>query len=196
MAEIQTQTTTPAVTVADPQEAPVALVLAEFEHPGALLEAAKKTHEAGYKKFDTYSPFPIHGMDRAQGMGPSLLGYLVFGGGLTGLLIALWMQWWMNGVDYPLNISGKPLFSIEPAFPIAFELTVLLSALTAVGGMLALNRLPRPHNPLFNSSNFERVTDDAFFLAIEAGDKKFSEAEATRFLEDLGAINVETVRDI
>jgi hypothetical protein len=175
---------------------PIAGVLAEFEHAGGLLKAAKATHEAGYKKFDAHSPFPIHGMDRAMGLGQSILGYIVFIGGLTGCAAGYLMQWWMGGVDYPLNISGKPFFAIEPSVPIMFELTVLFAALAAVVGMLVLNRLPRPYNPLFYSKRFVKVSDDGFFLFIESRDDRFEVDRSKEFLSGLGAVGVEVVEDL
>lgn len=168
-------------------------LLAEFAHPGDLVRATEEVRRAGYSRIDTFTPFPIHGMDRAMGLGPSRLGYLVMGGGLAGLALALLMQWWMGDANYPINIGGKPLFAIEPSVPVAFEVTVLLAALTAVAGMLALNGLPQPYNPLFHSERFNRVTDDAFFLQISASDRNFDEAEASRLLRELGALHVEFV---
>lgn len=170
-------------------------LLAEFSDPGALLAAAGKVRAAGYKHFDTHSPFPIHGMDRAMGLGNSLVGYITFGGGAAGLLLATWLQWWTSAVDYPINISGKPFFAFEPAIPIMFELTVLFSALAAVGGMLALNGLPRPYNPLFYSRQFSRVTDDAFFLHIAASDEQFDLQGTEDFLRGIHAVQVEVIVD-
>jgi hypothetical protein len=170
-------------------------VLGQFEHPGALLEAARGVREAGFRKFDAHSPFPIHGMDRAMGLGQSVLGFLVFGGAVTGCLLAYWMQWWMGEVDYPLNISGKPFFAIEPSIPIMFELTVLFAALAAVFGMFALNRLPRPYNPLFYSSSFARVSDDGFFLSIQSNDREFDVDRCSALLKELGAVGIEVIED-
>ena len=170
-------------------------LLAEYEHPGALLKAAQKVHASGYKNFDTHSPFPIHGMDRAMGLGQSKVGYITLGGAIAGLALATWLQWWTSAVDYPINISGKPFFAIEPSIPIMFELTVLLSALAAVTGMFLLNGLPRPYNPLFYSSEFRRVTDDAFFLHIAASDPSFDLEESEALLRDAGALNVEVIHD-
>jgi hypothetical protein len=172
---------------------PVYGIVAEFSDPGALLHAAERVHKAGFRHFDTHSPFPIHGMDRAMGMGQAKVGYFTLGGGITGFALAYWLQWWTGGVDYPLNISGKPFFAVEPSIPIIFELTVLFSAFGAVIGMLALNGLPRPFNPLFYSRNFERVSDDAFFLHIAASDRKFNEDDAAALLEELGGFNVEII---
>ncbi len=170
-------------------------LLAEFEHPGALLEAARKVRAAGYRHFDSHSPFPIHGMDKAMGLGQSKVGYITLGGGLTGLALATWLQWWTSAVDYPINISGKPFFAIEPSIPVMFELTVLFSALAAVGGMLLLNGLPRPYNPLFYSRNFARVTDDAYFLHVAASDGRFSLDGTRALLEEAHALGVEVIHD-
>lgn len=171
-------------------------VLGQFEHAGALLKAARRVREAGFTKFDAHSPFPIHGMDKAMGLGQSVLGFFVFGGAITGCVLGYLMQWWMGEVDYPLNISGKPFFAIEPSIPIIFELTILFSALAAVFGMFALNRLPQPYNPLFYSKNFAKVSDDGFFLHIEGRDPKFDATQCRQLLQDLGAVNIEVIEDL
>lgn len=168
-------------------------LLAEFSNPGELVEAVEAVRREGYTKIDTFTPFPIHGMDHSMGLSPSKLGYIVIGGGLTGCALAFLMQWWMGAVDYPLNISGKPLFAVEPSVPIAFELTVLFSALGAVAGMLALNGLPKPYNPLFYSERFQRATDDGFFLHVAAADGTYDRASTSALLRDLGALGVEYV---
>ena len=170
-------------------------VLAEFPHPGALVHAAEATREAGYRKFDTHSPFPIHGMDKAMGLGNSKVGFFCLGGGLAGLAAGYLLQWWTGGVDYPLNISGKPFFAIEPSIPIIFELTILFAAFGAVLGMLLLNGLPRPYNPLFYSKRFIDASDDAFFLHIAAADKQFVLKETAAFLRSVGAIHIEAIED-
>lgn len=170
-------------------------MLAEFAHPGELVKAAKAAKEAGYKRFDTHSPFPIHGMDKAMGLPNSKVGFITLGGGIAGLSLAIWLQWWTSAVEYPINISGKPFFAWEPSIPIMFELTVLFAALATVGGMLAMNGLPRPYNPLFYSNNFARVTDDAFFLHIAANDSRFDLEETERFLKQIGASRVEVLHD-
>ena len=171
-------------------------LLAEFSDPGALLHAAEATREAGYRHFDAHSPFPIHGMDDAMGLGnAAAVGVTTFFGGVTGFATAYLLQWWTGAVDYPLNISGKPFFAIEPSVPIMFELTVLFAAFGAVGGMLALNGLPRPYNPLFYSERFEGVTDDRFFLHVAASDEQFDAEETAMMLRDLGALHIELVQD-
>jgi hypothetical protein len=134
-------------------------------------------------------------MDKAMGLGNSIVGWITLGGGITGLALATLMQWWMSAASYPINISGKPFFAVEPSIPIMFELTVLLASLATAAGMFALNGLPRPYNPLFYSKNFLRVTDDAFFLHIAASDSKFDRESTASMLQGLGASNVETIHD-
>jgi len=171
------------------------LLLAEFDSPARVLHAAERLRDAGYTKFDSHSPFPIHGMDAAMGLPDSKLGWIVLCGGLTGVTTAVVMIWWMNGVDYPLIIGGKPPFSIPPSVPIMFELTVLFSAFSALFGMLHLNRLPRHHHPIFDSDRFQGCSDDKFFLSVEVEDPKY-DAERTRaLLEKLHPTHVELVEE-
>jgi hypothetical protein len=171
-------------------------LLAEFSDPGALLHAAEAVREEGYRHFDTHSPFPIHGMDEAMGLGnASAVGVFTFLGGVTGFATAYLLQWWTAAVDYPLNISGKPFFAVEPSVPIMFELTVLFAAFGAVAGMLALNGLPRPYNPLFYSDRFEGASDDRFFLHVAASDDQFDAEETATTLRRLGALHIELVQD-
>lgn len=166
-------------------------MLAEFDTPGELIEAARKVRDAGYTEFDCYSPFPVHGIDEAIGIKRTILPALVFGGGITGLLLGLLLQWWTNAFDWPWNISGKPIWSIPANVPIAFETTILLSVFTTFFGMWILNRLPQVWHPFFRLDRFARVSDDAFLLGIEARDGKFK-AEATEaLLKGAGAIAVE-----
>jgi hypothetical protein len=166
-------------------------ILAEFPTPQAIFRAAERIRDAGYSHWDTHTPFPVHGLDKAMGLKPSLLPWIVLGGGLTGLAAGLGLQWWTSAVEYPIMISGKPFFSWPAFVPICFELTVLFSALGAIVGMLHLNRLPRLHHPLFASERFERVTDDKFFVSIEASDPKYDTTETAKFLKLLGAAHVE-----
>lgn len=170
-------------------------VLAEFENTGKLLHAAKKMHEAGFRKWDVHSPFPIHGMDQAMGLGRSPLGFIVGVCGTTGLLVFLAFLYWINVYDYPLVVSGKEYFSYQAFVPPLFAITILASALAALFGMLALNKLPRLHHPLFNAPEFEKVTDGGFFISVEVDDPKFNELERTGLFESLGAVKVETVKD-
>ena len=168
-------------------------VMAEYDTPGALLEAARKVRDAGFTEFDTYSPFPVHGMDEAMGIKRTILPAVVWGGGFTGLAGAVLLQWWMNAYNWPWNISGKPAWSIPANIPIAFEGTILFSVLSCFFGMWILNKLPQVWHPFFRSDRFLRVTDDAFVLGIQASDKRFDANATTKLLQDAGAIGVENV---
>jgi hypothetical protein len=170
-------------------------LLAEFDSPTAVVSAARKAREAGYVKFDAYTPFPIHELDEALKVPRTILPWLVFGGGLTGLLGGFAMQYWMSAVDYPLNIGGRPLAS-WPAFVIpSYEMTILFASITAVVGMIALNGLPMPYHPLFNAPNFTHASADRFFLCIETKDVKFDAAGTRQFLEGLHPLGVTDVAE-
>ena len=170
-------------------------LLAEYTNVDQVLKAARAVRRAGFTRWDVHSPFPIHGIDYAMGIKPTILPWIVLGMGLTGLASAITLQWWCNAYDYKFLISGKPLWSFPANVPIMFELTVLFSAYTAVFGMLLLNRLPRLYNPLFKHDRFRRATSDRFFVVIDASDPKFDEAQTTRLLQDAGATAVERVED-
>ncbi len=172
-----------------------ALILAEFATAREVVHAAERVRDAGYKNWDTHTPFPIHGMDKAMGLDQSKLGAIVFPAAMTGTTVAFVMMWWMNGIDYPLVIGGKPGFSLPSQIPIMFELTVLFSAFASVFGMLGLNKLPRHHHPLFNSERFSACSDDKFFVAIEAEDPKFDPEKTKKLLEQCHAAHVELVYD-
>lgn len=163
--------------------APLHGLLAEYDTPQALVSAAEKVRDAGYTHWDTYTPFPIHGIEPAMGIKYTVLPWIVFGMGLTGLAIGVSMQWWMNAYDYPWIVSGKPFWSIPANVPVAYELTILLSAFGAIFGMLGLNKLPHPSHPLDLKRRFARATDDKFFLLIEARDAKFDEAATKKLLD-------------
>jgi hypothetical protein len=166
-------------------------ILARFDNPGELLHAAEKVRAAGYRRFDCHSPFPIHGMDRAMGLPPSKLGWLVAFCGLCGCSFGLLMQWWVNVEAYSLNISNKPIFALPAFIPVTFELTILFSAFGAVFGMLAFNLMPRAHHPVFYSDNFHAALDDGFFVSIEAEDPLFDARHTQAFLQDIHAHNIE-----
>lgn len=168
-------------------------ILARFKNPADLLHAAEKVRDAGYRKFDCYSSIPIHGMDRAMGLGPSKLGWVVFACGALGCCVGLLMQWWINVEAYSLNISNKPIFALPAFIPVTFELTILFSAFGAVVGMLAFNMMPRPHHPMFYSDNFHRALQDGFFVGIEAHDPLFDADHTEAFLKEIDGIDVELV---
>ncbi len=173
--------------------APLYGLLAEYRSPEALVSAARLVRDSGFKHWDTFTPYPIHGIDPAMGIRPTILPWLVLGGGIIGCLTGLVMQWWMNAVDYPWLVSGKPFWSVPANIPIVFELTVLFSALTALGGMLVLNRLPHPSHPLDLNRRFARSTDDRFFLLIEARDPRYEEQTTKKLLGETEASSVEEV---
>lgn len=168
-------------------------VIGDFDTPEDLLRAIRTARAAGYTKLEAYTPFPIHGIDEALGEGRSPLGKIVICCGLTGLTLAVLLQWWTGAVDYKLVIAGKPLFAFEPSIPIMFELSVLLSAFGAVFGMLALNKLPQYYHPAFNFTKWAGATDDRFLLAIEAADPRFNADEAITFLNAAGSRHSELV---
>lgn len=177
------------------KEGPLHGLLAEYETPADLIRASKKVRDAGYDKWDTYTPFPIHGIERAMGITMTKLPWIVLVCALTGLTIAIVMQWWMNAVDYKFISSGKPMWSIPASVPIYFELTVLLSAFGALFGMLALNKIPHPAHPLDLKKRFHKSTDDKFFLYIEAADPKFDEADTKKLLNATEPTAVEAVHE-
>ena len=174
------------------------LLLAEFKSPHDVLHAAEKVREAGYVHWDTHTPFPVHGMDRAMGLRDSRLGWIVLACALTGLGGAFLMMHWMNGVDYPTIVGDKPAGApgaLPSMVPILFELTILLSAFGAVLGMLHLNRLPRHHHPVFESDRFRLASDDRFFLSIEAEDPKFDVDKTRVLLNEAHAARVEVIEE-
>jgi hypothetical protein len=168
-------------------------VMAEFEDVTSVVAAAKTVRDAGFTQWDVHSPFPIHGIDKAMGVKPTILPWLVLGGGLTGLCGGLLLSWWTNAVNYPYLISGKPQWSFAANIPVIFETTVLFAALTAVFGMLILNKLPLLYHPLFKHRKFRRVTNDRFFVVIEAIDPKFSREATKAILHAAGATVIEEV---
>lgn len=170
-------------------------LLAQFETSADILHAALAVRDAGYRKWDVFTPFPIHGMDDAMALPKSKVGYFTFAGGITGFFTGMTMIWFMNKFDYPLVVGGKPLFTPLFAFPVSYELTILLSAFGTLFGLALLNRLPRLNNPLFAVERFKRATNDKFFVYIETADPKFSAAETRALLEKCGASGLEEVYD-
>jgi len=170
-------------------------IIAEFETPADAMHAAEKVRDAGFRKWDVFTPFPVHGMDRAMGLKNSKVGWFSFLGGVTGYTTGMLMIWFMNKFDYPILIGGKPLFSPYGAFPPSYELTILLGAFGALGGMLLLNRLPRLHHPLLKHKRFTQVTHDRYFVVIETSDPKYNETETRKLLEGAGSKHIEMVEE-
>jgi hypothetical protein len=170
-------------------------LMAEYKDVNDVMDAARQVRKAGFTRWDVHSPFPIHGIDPVMGVRPTGLPWLVLCGGLFGLFGGMWLQWFCNAYDYPILISGKPFWSLPANIPVIFECTVLCASITAVFGMLALNRLPMLYNPLFKSDRFRRVTNDRFFVVIDATDPKFDEQRTGDLLRQAKAVEVERVED-
>lgn len=179
----------------DSAEAKLFGVLAEFDGPASIFHACEKVRDAGYQKWDSYTPFPVHNLDKAMGLPASKLPWIVFFMGMLGASSAMTLQWWVSAVDYPIVYAAKPFFSWQAFIPITFELGVLFASLTCLFGMMHFNKLPQFYHPLFNSERFEGVTDDKFFIAIEATDDKFDPEKTVALLEKLGATYIEMVED-
>ena len=170
-------------------------LMAEFDDPTSLVAATKRAHDAGYRRMDAYSPFPIEELHEALGSHQTRLPLLVLLGGLCGCIGGYTLEYWSSVVAYPLNIGGKPLHSWPAFIPVTFETTILVAALTCVLGMLALNGLPQPYHPVFNVPRFALASRNRFFLCIESRDPKFDVEATRRFLETLEPREVTTVAD-
>jgi len=180
-------------TAAEPQAPPeptLAGYVAQFDDVPSLMHAAEKTRDAGFKSFDCYTPFPVHGIDDAMGTKPTRLPFIVLCCAAMGSITALALQFFTNAWDYKYIISNKPFFSIPADMPVTFELTVLFSAFGALIGMLALNNLPRFYNRIFLVDPFQKVTTNGFFLGIESEDPKFHEEDTKTFLNSLNPTTV------
>ena len=161
-------------------------ILAVFETPREIYEAAKKVRDAGFRKWDVYSPFPIHGMDSAMGLKRSKVPIISFIGGFIGFWAGMAMSWYMGDFDYALIVGGKPYFSPIFTFPIAYELTILLASFGAFFGMFLTNFLPQHYHPVMHFKDFRRLTDDRFAIVIEKTDSLFDDAKTQSFLEEIG----------
>lgn len=167
-------------------------LVAEFETHEELVHAAEKAYACGFRKMDGFAPFPIDGLAEALGK-KNRIPLLVLIGGIVGGTGAYFMEWYANVISYPINIGGRPMHSWPAFVPITFELTVLCAALTAFFGSLILNGLPRPYHPMFNLPEFERASQDRFFLCIEAHDPQFDAVDTREFLSGLAPILIAEV---
>ncbi|HTM51402.1 MAG TPA: DUF3341 domain-containing protein [Bryobacteraceae bacterium] len=164
---------------------PIYGLMAEFRNVTALVEATRAARDAGYKRMDAYSPFPVEELSDALGHHHDRLPLLVLIGGIAGGAAGFFLQYYAAVIDYPLNIGGRPLLSWPAFIPVTFETTILAAAFVAVLGMLGLNGLPEPYHPVFNVERFVNATRSRFFLCIEARDPKFDRVDTAQFLESL-----------
>ena len=165
-------------------------LIAEFDNPEALVAAAHRAFAEGFRKMDAYSPFPVEGLAEALGFHRTRVPLIVLSGGILGCLGGFFLQYWLAVIDYPINVGGRPLNSWPSFIPVTFELTILIAALSAFFGVLALNGLPMPYHPVFNVERFELASRNRFFLLIEAADPRFDSAGTRRFLETVGSHGV------
>ncbi len=172
---------------------PIHGMIAEFNGPEEILEAAQKAKDAGYTKMEAYTPFPVHGLVDIVAEEDHRIKWLIFLGGIAGVVSGYGLQYWVSVYAYAHNVGGKPLQSWPAFIPVTFECMILFSSFAAVVGMLGLNGLPRPHHPIFNAKNFEYASRSKFFLCIEVEDEKYDKAGTEKFLKGLGAVEVSEV---
>lgn len=168
-------------------------IVATFDSASTLYHAAEKVRDAGFHHWDVFTPFPVHGLDKAMGLKRSRVPVFTFAGGLTGCLTGILITWFMGKYDYPLIVGGKPFFDFIFPLPIIYELTILFAAFATLGSMLYLNRLTRPYHSVMNHPKWQKVTDDTFFILIESKDPKFNEPETKTFLETIGGNDVRSI---
>jgi len=168
-------------------------LMAEFENPADLVRACRGAYEEGFRNMDAYTPFPVEAVWEALGVHKNRMPLIVLCGAVIGGCSGLLLEWWTAAVAYPLNIGGRPYFSLPAFIPITFEMTILFGVLSCVLGMLALNGLPMPYHPVFNVPRFALATRDRFFLCIEATDPKFDPDATRRFLERFAPRSVSEV---
>jgi hypothetical protein len=170
-------------------------ILAEFDSPAAILAAAENVRDAGYSRWDVFTPFPIHGMDKVMNLKNSLVGWVALAGGAFMFLNIVGLIWFSNAFDYPLIVGGKPMFSVPMTFVPAYIMMIMGGAGGALIGMLAFNELPRFNHPLFTSERFALVSRDKFSLLIGSTDPKFSETETRKLLESIGGAHIEIIEN-
>ena len=169
--------------------------LALFEDAPAIYQAARSVREAGYRRWDVFTPFPVHGMDGAMGLKRSQVPIFTLLGGAIGFFTGMFMVWFMGEFDYPLIVGGKPFFSPIFPFPVAYEMTILLAAFGTLGGMFITNRLPMHYHPVMEYDKFRHITDDKFAVVIESEDELFSEEQTREFLEQLNPSEITVLQE-
>jgi hypothetical protein len=157
----------------------------------AIVRAAEKTRESGYKKFDAITPYPVHGMEEACGIQRSWIPYVTFVAGLTGLFAGLWLTWWTSAVDWPINVGGKPFFSLPAFIPIMFELTILFASLCSVGALFYAAKMPAIDPPTIDPD----LTSHKFAIFVPQNDAGYDEAKIERLFRDMGAVDIKKVAE-
>jgi hypothetical protein len=165
-------------------------VMAEFERPDEILAATRRVREAGYRKFNAYTPYPVEGMQEALDFNFTWVSPIVLAGGILGAIAGYALQYYVSTYAYPINVGGRPYNTIPMFVPVVFELTILFAGLAALFGMLALNGLPMPYHPVFNVPRFASASRDRFFLVVESSDPRFDLQGTRQFLSSLGAREV------
>lgn len=168
---------------------------ATFKSASAIYHAAEKVRDAGFRRWDCFTPFPVHGLNNAMGLRRPHVPKLTLMGGLTGFTTGMTIAWFMGAVDYPLIVGGKPFFSPIFPFPVAYELTILFSAFGTLIGMFLFNLLPRHNHPVFNHPKWSRISDDEFLLVIESRDPQFDDKKIRAFLSELGGEDVQAIHE-
>ncbi|WP_404420900.1 DUF3341 domain-containing protein [Nibricoccus sp. IMCC34717] len=161
-------------------------LIATFETPAAVMQAAAQVRDAGFKSWDCITPFPVHGLDTAMGVKRSVVPRFSLAGGITGFITGMSMIFYTGAWDYPLIVGGKPYFSPMFAFPVSYELTILFTAFATIGGMFFLNGLPMHYHPVLKYKDIHRGMDDLFFIVIESRDPKFNATNTRALLEKAG----------
>jgi hypothetical protein len=167
--------------------------VAEYTTAEELVAAAKQVYAEGYTQMDAFTPFPVHGLPEAIGFEDLRIKWIIFAGGIAGAFTGFYFQYWVSASAYAHNVGGRPFFSWPAFIPVTFECTILFAALSAVFGMLALNKLPQPHHPVFDTPRFDRASQDSFFLAVEAKDPLFDAEQTRSLLEKSGAQNISLI---
>lgn len=170
-------------------------IIAAFDSTPDLYHACEQVRDAGYRRWDAHTPFPVHGLDAAMGIRRSKVPRISICGGITGFTTGMSFIWWANSYEYPLVVGGKPYFSPMFAFPVSYELTILFTAFATIIGMFILNKLPMHYHPVQKASQFVRALDDRFYIVIEAADPKFNPAATAEFLRKIGGRDIEELEE-
>lgn len=168
-------------------------LMAEFDDPSLIVAAARRTYQAGYRRINAYSPYPIEELAEAIGFRRNMVPLATLVCGLLGAAGGFALQYWTSAIAYPLNVGGRPLLSLPAFIPVTFECTILLASFGAFIGNLLMNQLPQPYHPVFNVPSFSRASQDRYFLCVKSDDPKFNDAETRAFLASLGAKEVSNV---